>query len=372
MKILVGSLKYSPIFKSHCCAFGKQCEISGHSVTYMFSWEYAWMLEEDIKKKTIFFGKSSNILNSFLDGIDYRLLRTINQFILNTDPDVIYLHNIHPLNYHIAKFAKARGISFIQHVHEPFIENKAVFGISHQCFLRLFEHLQGKLLEFVDVAVVSSNVAFNLFKVRYPEYSGDLMQIPLMYEDLGKDNIPLGNREYITFIGPPLPVKGPEIFLNIVEHSNEHGLSMPYLLVSRYPIEDRFAGIPNLKHYYKCHISDREMAEILHRSLMTITPYKSARQSSVVLTSYMCGTPVLSSDIGGLREAVQHLRTGYLVDLYASVESWIEGIKYITDNIEDLSKNCRSEFSANYSEVNWQRYLRYVLDRDPMDEPFLP
>ena len=29
MTICVGSLKYSPVFKSHCCAFGRACEEKG-------------------------------------------------------------------------------------------------------------------------------------------------------------------------------------------------------------------------------------------------------------------------------------------------------------------------------------------------------
>lgn len=361
MKLLVGSLQYSPIFKSHCCAFGKQAEISGHSVKYLFSHKYAWMLDEDIRKKTAFFGGSESLLTSLIDGIHYRLLQEIDEFILRENPDAIYLHNIHPLNYHIAKFAKTHDITFIQHIHEPFVEDKSVYGGFHQYFLYIFEYLQGKLLEVTDVAVVSSGVAVNLFKRRYPNYSGKLIRIPLMYEDFSKHSTLPENRQYITFIGPPIPAKGPETFLNIVKYSAQHDLSLKFLLISRYPLENRFCGIPNLTLYYNDRISDSKMAELLHQSLMTITPYTTARQSSVVLTSYMCGTPVLSSDIDGLKESVYHLRTGYLVDLGAPVEEWINGIEYIGNNIETLSKNCRTDFVSNYSEVNWQRYASQMI-----------
>jgi glycosyltransferase involved in cell wall biosynthesis len=361
VKVIVGSLQYSPIFKSHCCAFGKQAETSGHSVKYLFSRKYAWMLDEDIKKEAVFFGDSESLPTSLIDGINYRLLQEIAEFILRESPDVIYLHNIHPLNYHIAKFAKAHDIMFIQHIHEPFVEDKSAYGGFHQYFLYIFEYLQGKLLEVTDVAVVSSGIAVNLFKRRYPNYSGKLILIPLMYEDFSKHSALSENRQYITFIGPPVPAKGPETFLKIVDYSNHHDLSLQYLLISRYPIEDHFCGIPNLTLYHKDQISDPEMAELLHQSLMTITPYTTARQSSVVLTSYMCGTPVLSSDIDGLRESVYHLKTGYLVDLRAPIEAWINGIEYISNNLEIISNNCRSDFVANYSEINWQKYLSQIL-----------
>ncbi len=361
MKILVGSLQYSPIFKSHCCAFGKQAEMSGHSVKYLFSRKYLWMLDEDIKEKSVFFGNSESVFTSLIEGIDYRLLQAIDEFINHERPDAIYMHNIHPLNYRIAKFAKAHDITFIQHIHEPFVENKSVYGGIYKYFLNIFEYFQGKLLKLTDVAVVSSNIAANLFKKRYPNYSGKLIKVPLMYEDLGKDNVPPEIRRYITFIGPPIPAKGPEIFLKIVEYSNNHALPLQYLLISRYSLEDHFCGIPNLTLYHKDLISDPEMTKLLHQSLMTITPYKTARQSSVVLTSYMCGTPVLSSDIDGLRESIHHLKTGYLVDLHAPVKEWINGIEFISNNIEVLSENCRTEFVTNCSEINWQQYLSQVI-----------
>lgn len=319
------------------------------------------MVDQDLKDKTKFFGNSENILTSLFEGIDYRLIRAIERFIRDEKPDAIYMHNIHPLNFHIAKFAKVHGIKFIQHIHEPFVENKSVYGGFHQYFLYLFEYLQGKLLDLTDIAVLSSSHGSDLFKKRYPDYSGKLALIPLMYEDFGKNDVATDKRRYITFVGPMVPAKGPDTFLKIVEYSGNHELPLEFLLISRYPIEDYLWRIPNLTPYYKEQISDEEMAGLLHQSIMTITPYTTARQSSVVLTSYMCGTSVLSSDIDGLKEAVHHLKTGYLVDLYAPVESWIEGINFICQNCEELSKNCRSDFMIHYSETNWQQYLPQIL-----------
>lgn len=33
MTVYVGSLEYSPVFKSHCCAFGNECERQGYAHT---------------------------------------------------------------------------------------------------------------------------------------------------------------------------------------------------------------------------------------------------------------------------------------------------------------------------------------------------
>jgi len=37
MTIYVGSLKYTPVFKSHCCAFGRAYEERRYTVRFLFS-----------------------------------------------------------------------------------------------------------------------------------------------------------------------------------------------------------------------------------------------------------------------------------------------------------------------------------------------
>lgn len=365
MKIFVGSLQYSPAHKIHCCALGKQCENYGYSVKYLFSQKYEWMLAEEIKKKTIFIGKSANIISTIIDGLNQKLRNKLREIILKDRPDYVYMWSFQPfLNNYIATLSRKYGITFIQHVHEPYVENKKVYKGIKQYWLYILEYLQEKLLENVDIAVISSNRALYLFEKRYQNFSGRKIMIPLMYEDKGNLTSNIEDRKYITFIGPPVPAKGPETFLEIVEYSEKHNLGFNFLLISRLKVKDsRYYNKNNLKIFYKEEISDEEMGEHKRHSLMTITPYKVALQSSVILTSYMYGTPVISTNVGGLSDVVHHLKTGYLVDKNARVEEWIEGIKFIKDNLPIMSTNCRDYFVREFSEINWQKYFKGIFLR---------
>lgn len=69
------------------------------------------------------------------------------------------------------------------------------------------------------------------------------------------------------------------------------------------------------------------MGSLMKRSFMTITPYKTARQSFVV--AYMYGVPVLASDIPGLNECFIHENTLYLVDPRKKIEKWVDCVEYI-------------------------------------------
>lgn len=361
-KILIGSLQYSPIFKSHCFALGNQCEKYGYSVKYLLSSEYKWMLSEEEINKAKFIANTKDIPTAIFDGLNYKYRLELKQLILDFSPDCIYFHNYHPfLNYYIAQIAAKIGITFIQHIHEPYVEDKSVYKGIKSYWLYLFEFMQGRLLEKTDIAVISSKRALYLFNKRYSNFRGKKLLIPLMYEDLGDSVSPL-DRKYILFIGPPVPAKSPETFLNLADYSKEHNLDLNFLLITRKKIKENRYLKSNLTIFFRDKISDVEIGYYQRQSLMAMTPYKVATQSSVVLTSFMYGTPVISTEVGGMKEVINHLKTGYLLSKSSSIEQWINGVIFIKENFKYLSTNCREYFNENFSERNWPKYLPEIFN----------
>lgn len=361
--IYVGSLHYSPVFKSLCCALGKQLEKKGFEVKYLFNNHYKWMLSPEVMSKTAFMGNSKDIKSLILD-IKNGNLNDVEKLFLQDKPEYVYLHNIHPfLNIKIAKIAKKYGSTFIQHIHEPYVKNKEIYGGIHRYWLYLFEYLQEKLLKNTDIAILSSIEALKLFNERYSDFSGKKIQIPLIYEDTGNSSNDPDDRKYINFIGPPVPAKNPEKFLEIVNYADKNNLDLEFLVVSRFKIKDkRYYNYKNLEIFHQEKISDEEIGNCMENSIMTITPYKTARQSSVAMTAYMYGAPVLATNINGLKESVEHQKTGYLIDENEDIEEIFNGINYIKNNIGILSQNCRNYFTENYSEVNWPKYFSEVFN----------
>lgn len=362
MTVYVGSLKYSPVYKSHCCAFGKECEKQGYSVGYLLSREYEWMLSKEMKEKTMFIGNSVDIVSMMKDTLNFKHIEKIRRIFSEDNPSHVYMHNYHLLNHSIASMCRRYGSTFIQHVHEPYVENKKAHGGLHRYWLYAFEHFQGRLLQKTDIAVVSSKRASSLFDRRYPSFSGKRRLIPLMYEDLGSSVDNVRDRRYVTFVGPPVPAKGPQTFLEIVDYSNEKELDLSFLLISNSKVRSsEYYNKSNLKIFYKPRISDEEFGSLITKSFAVLTPYKRETQSSVILVSYMYGTPVVSFDTGGLSEFVFHKKTGYLIDKNAKIEEWIEAIIHMKSNLSEMSDNCRNYFVENFSEENWKKYLGDVL-----------
>ena len=320
------------------------------------------MLPEATKEKTIFVGRSTNISSMLKDTVNPKNIRLINKAFEKEKPSHVYLHNYHLLNHSIAKACRKHGGKFIYHAHEPHAENKRAHGGFHHYWLYLNEYMISRLLRKADVAVVSSKEGSRLFDKAYPWFQGRKMEVPLMYEDAVENLSYAEERKYLTFVGPPVPAKGPEIFLSIVDYAAEHGLDWAFLLVSREKIADRrFLDKDNLLIYHKERISDEEYGTLMQKSLAVLTPYKRETQSSVVLVSYMYGTPVVSSNVGGLPEFVSCGRTGYVVDEAAPVEEWVEAIGQTLKDEQAMSANCRRYFVENFSGKNWGKYLDDML-----------
>ena len=361
MTIYVGSLKFSPVFKSHCCAFGKACEKEGHDVRYLFSQEYEWMLPAEVKEKTVFVGDSVGIGSMIVDGLNVKNKQKLAA-IFKDRPQAIYLHNYHFLNNYVAKLSKKNGCRFIYHVHEPYVANKKAHGGFHQYWLYIFEHWQGKLLQNTDVAVVSSEFASFLFEKRYLDFSGKKLLVPLMFEDLGDSEIEPDDRKFVTFVGPPVPAKNPEKFLDIVDRARQKHLNLNFLLISKSQIKDsKYFGKDNLQIFFEEQTSDEDFGRWIKKSFSVLAPYKRETQSSVILVSYMYGTPVITSDVGGLPEFVCDDETGFSLSLDAGTDEWLERICCAQQNFLYMSKNCRKYFVDNFSGENWKNFLDDLL-----------
>ncbi len=360
MTVYVGCLQFSPTFKSLCCAFGKACESAGHSVKYLFSYEYAHLLPKKIKENTIFIGSSKNISSILKDAIDHRNKSSILKVFAEDPPTHIYLQNFHLLNSFIAKFARKNNSLFIYHVHEPFVQNcyKPIYKGVHQYWLYFFEYYQGKLLEQTDIAIVSSRFASKLFDIRYPRFSGERLMIPLLFEDLGSSRCQKQTREYVTFVGPPLPAKGPDKLLEIARYSSRHSLGLKLQMTSRAtPRDSRFLREKDLRILSTKGFDDVAFGEIIQQSYTVLAPFRRATQSATIIGAFMYGTPVVSSKVGGLPEVVSQGKTGYLLGVDAEASLWVKGIDYIKENLTRLSGNCRKYFVKHHSEKNWSKYL---------------
>ena len=155
----------------------------------------------------------------------------------------------------------------------------------------------------------------------------------------------------ILQFGRIVPSKGIDILLEAVK-----------ILQDKYPIHlivagsgepyFTFKGVNNYQ-FINRFIPNEEIVSLIRKSDMIVMPYTSASQSGIPMTVYAFNKPIVASDIAGLREVIDHLKTGILVDnLDANkLALAIETLLINRDLKANMSENIKQKYSEG--EFSW-------------------
>lgn len=111
-------------------------------------------------------------------------------------------------------------------------------------------------------------------------------------------------------------------------------------------------------HVHARFIADAEVPLFFGAADAVVLPYKSATQSGITAIAYHFGVPVIATEVGGLKEALNHGRTGLLVP-EVSADAMGAGINAFFDR--DLSVY-RSNIAALREQLSWKRFAEGLVE----------
>jgi len=108
-------------------------------------------------------------------------------------------------------------------------------------------------------------------------------------------------------------------------------------------------------------LSEEDKAELLGRAWVFITMAMKEGWGITVIEANAMSTPVVGSNVPGLRDSIQHGKTGYLVNIGNEAEL-IDRISELLDNKETLK-----EFSSNAKswslKFSWQESAEHFIKK---------
>lgn len=124
-------------------------------------------------------------------------------------------------------------------------------------------------------------------------------------------------KKYLLFFGFIRGYKGLDLLLksmNSIDSSIE--LIVAGEIYGSFESYQRIIDTENLSarvHLFTEYISDERVSDFFSASDVCMLPYKSATQSGITAISHHFDLPIIATDVGGLKESIQHEITGLIV-----------------------------------------------------------
>ena len=143
-------------------------------------------------------------------------------------------------------------------------------------------------------------------------------------------------KKHILFVGKILRVKGIDTLIRAVQ-----GLDIPLKIDARLLDQNYLYQLINIdKNHstvFNFDINDVNLVRDYNQSLVTILPSLSEMFPLVILESLACGTPVICTDVGGVRQIIEHGKNGFIVPP-KDQNKIKEFIQYFVDNPSESKK----------------------------------
>lgn len=177
------------------------------------------------------------------------------------------------------------------------------------------------------------------------------------------DNLKLNaDKKYILFFGFIREYKGLDILLNAIA-----GLSDDYELIVAGEVYGSFekyqqiidgSGLNERVHLFNQYIPDGEVTNYFSAAEVCILPYKGATQSGITAIAHHFDLPIIATDVGGLKETIQHEKTGLVIQPDSTELKEAIELIFTEDRIPQFRKNIQEYKNEN----SWSNFAKKLLE----------
>jgi glycosyltransferase involved in cell wall biosynthesis len=213
------------------------------------------------------------------------------------------------------------------------------------------------LSEAVQKDITESYPKVNVKVLHHPTYNhfGELVKKEEAFDFLNLDS----KIKYLLFFGLIRDYKGLDLLLQTMPLIDED----LHLIVAgevygefqKYQKIIDSNGLNGRVHLHLKYIPDNEVKYCFSIAEAVVLPYKSATQSGIIAVAKHFRIPVVTTDVGGLREFIKHPSEGYVVQ-NNSPEEIAKGIKKVISNKEVNSLD-------NQEDRSWDKFAKELLTR---------
>jgi glycosyltransferase involved in cell wall biosynthesis len=303
------------------------------------------------QNKTFIINRKTNKLSFLNLFLQFRLAR----FIRKIGPEIIHFNTDFNHNYFLLYFLLK--IPMIWTVHDPLPHSdddtfrEALKRRIFYRFVRNYIILNNKQREeFINrYKLNKKNVSVSTLGIYDYLLRGKSVQL--------KDRFgPIGNPVQMILFGRINRYKGISNLLIAYESILSRYPDTRLIIAGKGDAED--SNIVNMKNviFVNRYIENEELSKLIMESSFVVCPYTDATQSGVIMTAFAFCKPVITTDVGGLKNFVEDGVTGLLIEP-GNTEKLEEAIEKFILHPEILKQISRNILDKYHNGVNSWKYI---------------
>lgn len=372
----IASLKYAPVMWSIGRALGEPIAAAGLPVRYLLAGDYAWLTGSDRADAEILPTRdTANPLASLMAFVRSGAFARIRRAFAEHPPRVLVVVNLNQLvDRVLVRLARRANpqVRVVLMLHEPYTEDKLVYGWRRSLLLVVFERLTRGLARRADAIVLPSANALRAYRHYYSGVAAavGVIDLPLVDEACPDEC----ERRYVSFLGQISHAhqKGLDLFLEMVAAATGEA-DVEYRIITGNDtaaladsLDER--ALERLDVVSERPLSDAVIHRALRESLMVVILQRRVMQSGALPMALMNGTPVIVSDLPGLTQFVEHGDTGWVVPVESDLATRLGAVEEIRARMPAMAERCRLYFEKTFSTASVSRHVPWLLgESDPPD-----
>jgi len=215
-----------------------------------------------------------------------------------------------------------------------------------------------------DIAIVTSSWQRDTVTNKYNINPAKIKVIPnYVVTDVFKPHPEIEKKCDLIFVGRAGKEKNIANLLKAIQYMKTKNRSISLLMVGGCCYDNKIKEIVNyyaLDVIFKGNIPNFDLPYIFNQAKIFILPSYYEGHPKALLEAMSCGLPCVGSDVTGIREDIEHMKTGYLCKTdYESIANAIETVLSDESLQKTIGKNARKYIIEKYS---IERILKMELD----------
>lgn len=346
-KIAVVSLKFAPGHAAHLRAYRGLFQEMGLETVLFLTPEYKDFLGED-------------------PGLVYtdEVLP-----IVDSHPDLVFIHNISTKNLALLSLCRKRKIRSAYVLHEPRGSLQELLAEGRDLAKTVGANtVNWMICRKADLVLLCSETGLNNYRRYMKGCNPNAKMLPLFFpDDYEADKLFV--REYFSFIGGFTDVHACREFLEFMEYALTENKEIRFRIATRTnlgneldkPVFVRAIQEGRLKIQAGRPMTNEEINRFYRQSICVWNAYNRSTQSGVLACALMQGAPVLVNQNGAAGECVTDGETGYYISWPMNKDEILEKYSKIAENADAMSRKCREAFLNRFWYGNRAEETKEVL-----------